>query len=107
VDGLGQSPAKARINQFVAPPANDGTTSCSTGINFDSTTATPGGQWGRSSGPNLAAPVFRQESGFNSFVSLGQHYAQSMEIVDSSTGTCTFYGSPNPNRSGMTVELSM
>jgi hypothetical protein len=84
VDGLGQSPIRARYDQMIQANA----VQCGIGVNLYATSGGPPGV--------IAAPVFNsnvsvsQPTVVNFPPKLGFHFVQAMEFA---TGSCTFYGS--------------
>jgi len=83
LDGLIQSQVTASWQAFCG---NQGGNNYSVGVNFDSTSATPGGVVGDSY--YSGSTSFSSIAGGNSTIALGWHYAQAMEDVQGGTVTC-------------------
>lgn len=87
LDGLGQSRVIASFVVGCLPAVN---VTCQTGVNIDSTSATPGGVYGNSYNANLASNADDMElAAGTTYIGLGVHYAQAMEIRAFGSSTIT------------------
>ena len=103
LDGLGQSQAKGRYS--LTAQAGDTSAAAIIGVNFDSTSATPGGatsRWGTGAGTQQGPTGIAE----NELTALGLHYAQAMENAIAGH-TSTFVGAPATGQTQrLTVELA-
>jgi len=89
IDGLGQSPVDATLGLAVVLPSSGGV-ECRTGINQDSTSATPA-NWGEGA-TSVTGNQITQTVAQNFFPAIGLHYYQAMQVSVNGT-TCLAVGS--------------